>query len=108
LIYDMILIILYYIFNRSLVDTRWQQYITHLHTNIAIPFASFRISKRKANWIDYILRRKCLLPQVTEGKIEGGIEVKGRRGRRRRKLPDDRKERRGYSHLKEDALHRTI
>jgi hypothetical protein len=22
-----------YIFNRSWVDTRWQQYITHLHTN---------------------------------------------------------------------------
>jgi hypothetical protein len=22
-----------YIFNRNWVDTRWQQYITHLHTN---------------------------------------------------------------------------
>ena len=28
----------------------------------------------------------------------------GRRGRRRRKLLDDLKERRGYSHLKEEAL----
>ena len=32
----------------------------------------------------------------------------GRRGRRRRKLLDDLKGRRGYSHLKEEALDRTI
>ena len=38
-----------------------------------------------------------------EGKIKGGIDVTGRRGRRRRKLLDDLKERRGYSHLKEEA-----
>jgi hypothetical protein len=38
----------------------------------------------------------------------GGIEVTGRRGRRRRKLLDDLKERRGYSHLKEKALDRTM
>jgi hypothetical protein len=39
------------------------------------------ISKRKANWIGHILRRNCLLLQVIEGKIKGGIEVTGRRGR---------------------------
>jgi hypothetical protein len=39
---------------------------------------------------------------------EKGIEVTGRRGRRRRKLLDDLKERRGYSHLKEEALYRTM
>jgi hypothetical protein len=33
------------------------------------------ISTRKANWIGYILRRNCLLQQVIEGKIKGGIEV---------------------------------
>jgi hypothetical protein len=66
------------------------------------------ISKRKANWFGHILRRNCLLQQVIEGKIKGGIEVTGRRGRRRRKLPDDLKERRGYSHLKEEALDRTM
>jgi hypothetical protein len=54
------------------------------------------ISKWKANWIGHILRRSCLLRQVIEGKIQGGIEVTGRRGRRRRKLLDDLKERRGY------------
>ena len=32
----------------------------------------------------------------------------GRRGRRRRKLLDDLKERRGNSHLKEEALDRTM
>ena len=44
---------------------------------------------------------------ITEGKIQGGIEVTGRQGRRRRKLLDDLKERRGYSHLKEEAMDRT-
>jgi len=34
--------------------------------------------------------------------------VTGRRGRRRRKLLDDFKERREYSHLKEEALDRTM
>jgi hypothetical protein len=38
------------------------------------------ISKWKANWIGHILRRNCLLRQVIEGKIKGGIEVTGRRG----------------------------
>ena len=61
------------------------------------------IRKRNANWIGHILRRNCLLQRVTEGKIQGGIEVTGRQGRRRRKLLDDLKERRGYSHLKEGS-----
>jgi hypothetical protein len=65
------------------------------------------ISKRTANLFGHIKRRNCLLRQVIEGKIKGGLEVKGRRGRRRRKLLDDLKERRGYSHLKEEALDRT-
>ena len=66
------------------------------------------ISKRKANWIDHILRRNCLLQWVIEGEIKEGIEVRERRGRRRRKLLDDLKERREYSHLKEEALDRTM
>jgi hypothetical protein len=36
------------------------------------------IGKRKANWIGHILRRNCLLQQVIEGKIKGGIDVKRR------------------------------
>jgi hypothetical protein len=54
------------------------------------------------------LCRNCLLQQVIEGKIKGGIEVTGRRGRRRRKLLDDLKEKTGYSDLKEEALDRTM
>jgi hypothetical protein len=53
-------------------------------------------------------RRNCLLQRVIEGKIKGGIEVTGRRERRRRKLLDDLKERRGYSRLKEEALDRAM
>jgi len=66
------------------------------------------IRKRKANWIGRILRRNCLLQRVIEGKIQVGIEVTGSQGRRRRKLLDDLKERRAYSHLKEEALDRTM
>jgi hypothetical protein len=56
------------------------------------------ICKLKANWIGHILRRNCFLQRVTEGKIQGGMEVTGRQGRRHRNLLDDLKERRGYSH----------
>ena len=66
------------------------------------------IRKRKANWIGHILRRNCLLKEIIEGKIKGEIEVTRRRGRRRKKLLDDLKSRRGYSHLKEEALDRTM
>jgi len=54
------------------------------------------------------LRRNCLLKQIIEGKIKGEMEVTRRRGRRCRKLLDDLKEKRGYSHLKEEALDRTM
>jgi hypothetical protein len=65
------------------------------------------IRKRKANWNGHSLRRNCLLRRVIEGKIKVGIEVTGRQGRRHRKLLDELKERRGYSHLKEEAPDRT-
>jgi hypothetical protein len=66
------------------------------------------IRKRKANWIGYTLCRNCLLQRVIEGKIKRGIKVKGRRGRRRKKLLNDLKDRRGYSHLKKEALDHTM
>ena len=66
------------------------------------------IRKRKANWIGHILRRNCLLQQAIEGKMKGQIEVTRRRGRRRKKLLDDLKERRGYCQLKEKTLDRTM
>jgi len=66
------------------------------------------IRKRKANWIGHILCRNYLLKQVIEGKIKGEMEVTRRWGRRHKKLLDDLKDRRGYSHLKEEALDRTM
>jgi hypothetical protein len=66
------------------------------------------ISNLKANWIGHILRRNCLLKQVIEGKINREMKVTRRRGRRRRKLLDDLKDKRSYSHLKAEALDRTI
>jgi hypothetical protein len=66
------------------------------------------IRKRKADWIGLILRRNCLLKQVIEGKIKGEMEVTRRQGRRRKKLLDDLKDGRGYSHLNAEALDRTM
>ena len=77
---------------RSLLRVNEQRNILH------------EIRTRKANWIDHILRRNCLLQQVIEGKIKGQIEVT----RRRKKLLDDLKDRRGYCQLKEEALDRTM
>jgi hypothetical protein len=54
------------------------------------------------------LLRNWLLRQVIEGKIKGGIKMTGRRGRRRRKLLDDFRERRGNSHMKVEALDCTM
>jgi hypothetical protein len=54
------------------------------------------------------LRRNFLLQRVIEGKIKGEMEVTRRGGRRRKKLLDDLKDRRGYSYLKEEALNRTM
>jgi hypothetical protein len=65
------------------------------------------IKIRKANWISHILRRNFLLKHVIERKLEGRIEMTGRRGRRRKQLLDDLKEKRRYWKLKEEAPDRT-
>jgi hypothetical protein len=49
------------------------------------------------------LHTNCLLQQVIERKIEGRIEVTGRRGRRHKQLLDDLKEKKRYQKLKEEA-----
>jgi hypothetical protein len=82
--------------NEVLLRVREQRNILH------------EISKRKANWIGHILRRNCLLQLVIEGKIKEGRELAGRRGRTRRNLLNDLKEKRGYWKLKEEALYRTM
>jgi hypothetical protein len=62
------------------------------------------ICKKKANWIGHFLHRNCLLKHVIEGKLEGRIEMTGRRGRSLKQLLDDLKEKTGYWKLKEEAL----
>jgi hypothetical protein len=58
------------------------------------------IKRRQANWIGHILRRNCLLKHVIEGKIDGRIEVTGRRGIKRKQLADDL--------IEKEALDRTL
>jgi hypothetical protein len=45
---------------------------------------------------------------VIEGKLEGRIEMTGRRVRRRKQLLDDLKEKRQHWKLKEEALDRNM
>jgi hypothetical protein len=47
------------------------------------------IKRKKSDWIGHILHRNCLLKHAVEGKIEGRMEVTGRRGRRCKQLLDD-------------------
>jgi len=58
--------------------------------------------------LDTFCVQTALYNGLLKKRYKGGIEVTGRQGRRRRKLPDVIKERRGYSHLKEEALDRTM
>jgi hypothetical protein len=53
---------------------------------------SYTIKRRNAKWIGHILRRNCLLKHVIEGKVEGRIDMTGRRGRRRKQLLNDLEE----------------
>ena len=61
------------------------------------------ITRRKANWIGQTLRNTLL-----QERYKKKIRRKGRQGRRRKKLLDDLTESRGYCHLKEEAVDRTM
>jgi len=54
------------------------------------------IKRDKTSRICHIWLRNCLLKHVTAGKVEGWLQVKGRRGRRRKQLLDDLKETKLY------------
>jgi hypothetical protein len=54
------------------------------------------IHRTKANCISWTLRRNCLIKHATGVDIERRIEVTRRRGRRRKYLLDEVKERRKY------------
>ena len=66
------------------------------------------VKRRKVKRIGHIVCRNCLLKNIIEGKVEGRIEVTGRRGRRRKQLLDDLTEMRRYWKLKEVILYRTL
>jgi hypothetical protein len=94
---------------RRMAKISWTDHVRNEEVLLSVKEQSnilHEISIRKANRIGNISRRNCFLQQVIEGKIKGGIDVTGRRGIRRRKLLDDLKEKRGYSHLKKEALDR--
>jgi hypothetical protein len=65
------------------------------------------IKRRKANWIGHILRRNCILKPVIERKLEGRIEMTGRRETRRKQLLDALQEKRRYWKWKGEGLDRT-
>ena len=75
-------------------EIRWTDRVRNkvLHTVKEINILYTR-KRRKNNWIVHILRRKCLLKHVTEGKIEGSIEVVGGQGIRCKQLLDDQRKR---------------
>jgi len=68
------------------------------------------VKRRKGNCIGNIMRRKCLLKHVIEGKVEERIEETRRRRLRSKQLFEYTriKETTGYWKLKETALDRTL
>jgi hypothetical protein len=66
------------------------------------------IQEKKTKWILHILRRNCLLKNVTEGKIEGSVEATKRERKRSEQLLDDFKEMTGYWKFINEALDRTL
>jgi hypothetical protein len=66
------------------------------------------IERRNTKWIGHVLRRNCLLKHAIEGQLQGRIEVTWRRGRRRKQLLDNLKEKRRWWKLKEEALDCTL
>jgi hypothetical protein len=66
------------------------------------------IKRVKDKWTCHVVLRNCLLKHFSDGKIEGRIEVKGRRGRRRQQLLDFLKERGKTWRLKEEAFYCTV
>jgi len=47
------------------------------------------VKRREANWTGHVLRGSYLINHVIEGKLEGKIYVRGRRGRRHKQLLEE-------------------
>jgi hypothetical protein len=54
------------------------------------------------------LHRDCLIKHVSEGNIEGRVEVKGIIGRRGKQLLNDVKVKTGYRNLKQEEPGQTL
>ena len=63
---------------------------------------------KKTNWIGHILHRNRLLKRIIERKVEGKMEVRGRGGRRRKKLLDDLEGTEIMLEMKEETLDLTL
>jgi hypothetical protein len=85
-----------------------QEVLVCIYSNWYLPSVLCWLAASGSNPILLAASQDKRLQRVIEGKIQGGIEVTGRQGRRSTKVLDDFKERRGYSHLKEEALDRTM
>jgi len=64
--------------------------------------------QKMASWIGYILRKNCLLQDVSEQEVDGRIEGTKIRRKRRKSLLADVKGKRGYWKLKIEALDCTV
>ena len=65
------------------MDISWTDHVRNkdvLHRVKAERNFLHTIKRKKANWIGHVLCRNCLLKHLTEGKIEGMLEVRGRQG----------------------------
>jgi hypothetical protein len=57
----------------------------------------------RPDWNGHVLHKNRLLKHITEGKIEGEMEMTGRHGRRHKQLLDEFKKTRGYWKFTEKA-----
>jgi hypothetical protein len=69
--------------------------VTKSRGGVEYPTKKYKSGGEEANLIGD-MRRNCLLRYVIEGKIEGRLEVTGRRLRRSKQLMGDLKEKTGY------------
>jgi len=78
---------------RRVEDISWTDHVRNcveMEMNVL-----YIIGRWEGNWIGRIWRRIYFLQQLIGGKLEGKIEVTGRRERRRKQLLDDLEEKRG-------------
>jgi heme exporter protein D len=66
---------------RRMEKISWTDYVRSVEVLLSVKEHRnilHEINKQKANWIDHILHRNCLLQQVIERKIKGRIQLTGR------------------------------